>query len=57
MKLGKNMKHALNFAKTYQGWHTYDKHCRTTVTAIKRLAKSGLVEISSISPQFRYINY
>lgn len=42
MKLGKNMKHALSFAKKVNGWVTYGKD-RATVDAIERLFRLGLI--------------
>ena len=43
--LGKNMRHALAFAKMYGGWATFKKD-RATKDAIKRLEALGMVEIS-----------
>ncbi len=42
--MGKNMRHTLAFAKMYPGWHTYDRRCRATVDAVKRLEHRGLIE-------------
>jgi len=49
--MGKNMKHALNFAKKYPGWHTFAKD-RATVNAVHNLQRKGLIEINSFN-QFR----
>lgn len=43
MKIGKNMRHALNFLQHCTGWITYAKD-RPTVQAIYRLEILGLVE-------------
>lgn len=50
--MGKNMKHALNFATEYPGWHQWDKRCRATKDAIKRLTRRGLIEVNCYN-QFR----
>ena len=47
MNLGKNQRHALDFARRFPGWHTYDRRCRSTVSALRRLARRGLVKLSS----------
>lgn len=49
--MGKNMKHALAFARRYPGWNSYDRRNRATVAAITRLARWGLVEMTQY--QFR----
>ena len=54
MRLGKNMKHALNFAKRYPKWHSYAEYCRPTIDALNKLEKLGLIEINSFR-QFRII--
>jgi hypothetical protein len=46
MNLGKNQQHALEFAKNYPGWHTYDWRNRATNNAILSLYAKGLVEIN-----------
>jgi hypothetical protein len=51
MKIGHNMKRALEFAKTYPTWH-YFTHDRATTNAINKLVKMGLVEVNS-SHQFK----
>ena len=43
--MGKNMRHALEFISKCAGWHTYDRRCQATVSAIKRLEYRGLVEM------------
>lgn len=53
MRLGKNMKHALEFATKYPGWHGYAYQERYTREAIERLAKLGLIEISAVGHCFR----
>lgn len=53
MRLGKNMEHALNFARKYSGWHTYANDA-TTKSAIQRLEKQGMVEVNEFN-QFRGI--
>jgi len=45
MALGKNMKHALMFARKYPGWHEYAED-RATVVAIRKLAELGYVELN-----------
>lgn len=45
MRLGKNMKHALAFARKYPGWHTFAKD-RATIGAVTRLQTLGLVKIN-----------
>ena len=52
--MGKNMKHALAFARQYPGWHTWDKHCQATQKAILRLWYLGLVEVNQYH-QFRAV--
>ena len=52
--MGKNMKHALNFAIKYPGWHTWDKHCRVTKDAIRRLAERALIKTNKYG-QFRLV--
>lgn len=49
LRLGSNMKHALNFATSWQGWHTYSKHCKATQDAIRRLEARGLVETNEFN--------
>lgn len=39
------MEHALNFAKKYNGWHSYSND-RITRNAIKKLAKLKLIRIN-----------
>ena len=46
------MRHALAFAMYYPGWHSWDKYCRTTKDALRRLEKRGLIEINN-HKQFR----
>lgn len=50
-RLGKNMKHALNFARLNAGWHCYGKG-RATVEAIRRLERAGLIKTNEFR-QFR----
>ena len=45
--MGKNMRHTLAFAKKYPGWQCYDKRCRATVDAIRRLVRRGLIELGA----------
>lgn len=45
-KMGKNMKHALDFATKYPGWYYYDYRNIPTRNAINNLVKLGLVEIA-----------
>ena len=52
MKLGKNMKHALDFIRKYNGWHTFTKD-QPTVEAIAALQRRGLVEVHKSLPMFR----
>lgn len=52
--MGKNMRHALTFARKVNGWHTYASD-RPTVDAIKRLERRGLV-ITNQFHQFRIAN-
>lgn len=55
LRLGCNMKHALEFATRWQGWHTYTKKDNgTTEKAIKSLEKHGLVETNRFN-MFRKI--
>jgi ribosomal protein S19E (S16A) len=51
MRLGKNMKHALAFAKSSGVWHGYANN-RPTREAIQRLESLGLVETNKYN-QFR----
>ena len=51
--MGKNMKHAMAFARKYPGWHTF-AHEVPTVRAIQRLAKRGLVAVNAFR-QFKAI--
>jgi xylose isomerase len=53
MKLGKNMKHALNFARTYPGWHTFAKD-RATLGALRRLESRRMIETNEFR-QFRAV--
>ena len=52
--LGKNMKHALSFARKYSGWHSFYVRQRETRMAIYALRKRGLVEVNQYN-QFRGI--
>jgi hypothetical protein len=52
MRLGRNMKHALDFIRRVQGWHGFDRRCQATRRAIARLAAHGLVQVNEFS-QFR----
>lgn len=49
LKLGKNMKDALNFVKKNKGWHSFNKKCRATVNAIKSLQRRGLVNVNEFN--------
>lgn len=51
MRLGKNMKHAMEFARAYHGWNSFETRERSTREAIRRLAQHGLVEI--VGKQFK----
>ena len=51
MKIGKNMKHALNFVNKHSGWHSFSKN-RPTINAIKKLHELRLIEINNFG-QFR----
>lgn len=51
MRLGTNMKAALEFATRNYGWHEYAND-RATVGAINRLAALGLVDVNEFH-QFR----
>lgn len=42
MRIGKNMKHALDFARRFVGWHTYAKD-RATIDAINKLRELGVI--------------
>ena len=53
MRIGKNMRHALAFARKYNSWTTYAND-RATTNAINRLVSYGLVEINTFN-QFRAI--
>ncbi len=53
--LGPHMKHALEFARKYIGWHSFNKRCNSTTNAIKRLEKCKLVEVNNFF-QFRAIS-
>lgn len=50
-KLGKNMKHALEFISHCKSWHTFAND-RATKNAIAKLAKLGLVRVNEFN-QFR----
>jgi hypothetical protein len=50
-RIGKNMRHALNFARLNAGWYSYAQD-RATAEAIRRLARAGLIEINNYR-QFR----
>lgn len=52
MTIGKNMRHALDFATKHPGWHDYNKKDRATVNAINSLEKLDLVQINFFR-QFR----
>jgi len=54
MKLGSNMKHSIDFAHNYPGWHSFDARCRATREAIQRLHARGLVEVNQYR-QFRAV--
>lgn len=43
--LGRNMYRMFSFALAYPDWHSYAKD-RSTVDAVKRLEKRGLVEVN-----------
>jgi hypothetical protein len=51
-RIGPVMSKALNFAIRHDGkWHAFARKCRSTKTAIERLATMGLVEIErSVNP-------
>ena len=49
VQIGKNMKHALNFAQKYPGWHEYSRWHKPTILAIERLQRLGLIKVN----QFR----
>jgi len=51
MRIGKNMRDALEFIRRCNGWHGFAKN-RKTVTSIKRLEKLGLVEVNEFD-QFK----
>jgi hypothetical protein len=53
MKIGKNMKHALEFSQKHKGWHTF-KNDRATKAAIEKLAKLKLVVINEFN-QFKAV--
>jgi hypothetical protein len=42
--MGKNMKHAFEFATKYPGWHYFARD-RATINAIHSLYRRGLVQI------------
>ena len=44
MKIGKNMRHALDFAHKNRGWHSYNTRDRATVNAIERLFYFRLIK-------------
>lgn len=50
--MGKNMRHALAFAKRYPGWHSWDKYCKATKDALCRLELCGLIETNNFK-QFK----
>lgn len=54
MRIGKNMKDALGFAKKYPGWHTYGTG-RGTAEAIKCLERLGLIKTNKFR-QFHAID-
>lgn len=56
IRLGKHMSHALAFCSKYEGWHCYAQKSYSTVQAIKRLEKHGLVETNTFF-QFRLKNH
>lgn len=55
MKIGKNMRQALDFAKQYPGWHSYRWRDRAVRDAIRRLVALKLVEHNQ-HHQFRAVN-
>ena len=50
--MGKHVKRLLQFAVKYPGWHSYAKD-RATTNAVRCLADMGVLELSTISNQFR----
>lgn len=51
MRLGRNEKHAIEFIRRVNGWHTYSGD-RATLDAVRSLARKGLVELNQYR-QFR----
>ena len=51
--MGKNMKHALDFATRFPGWHSFSGD-RATRESIARLASRGLVSVNQFQ-QFRKV--
>lgn len=50
--MGQNIVNVLKFAIRYPGWHSYATD-RSTVDAVNTLAKHDILELSTISRQFR----
>ena len=53
MRIGKNMKHALNFAKKYIGWNSYSND-KATKKAIHKLYELKVIDINQYN-QFKFI--
>lgn len=53
LRLGSNMKHALDFATRWQGWHSFAKD-RATVQAVTKLKNLNIVEVNKFN-QFRKV--
>jgi hypothetical protein len=53
-KIGKNMRHTLDFITKNYGWQSYNPKCEATVGAIKKLKKIGLVKTNKVG-QFRIV--
>ena len=44
-----NILNTLAFYAKYEGWHSYDKNDRATVSAIKSLVKRGYLEVNEFN--------
>lgn len=53
-RIGKNMKHAIEFFSKYEGGHCIDIRCEATRKAVERLVKMGLLKKNEFN-QYRWI--
>lgn len=53
-RIGKNMKHAIEFFSKYEGWHSVNMSRKADRKAVERLVKMGLLKKNEFN-QYRWI--